>query len=234
MSVTFSLKYYFHRVVRLDDPHHADFTVSDFRSTHFSVMRQEKYLELLPGSHICAMKLHYNYSILTLLQGSRTMSISDFSYILSILLGVSFLGSVLWVRFTDRPFGKQSVYSGLIGLVLIGMPVWTSIQISVSEDGSLHTNLSKGAIEQLVERQSEQLMLVNKPQQFVPADMPEGITNRNQKTEVVTDSIKMNVLQTRYQDGFYPESQREVEIEQWAELFEIDQEIVAFWYDTLN
>jgi len=191
-------------------------------------------VELLPGSHPCAISLYYNYSTLTLLQGSRTMSISDYAYVLCILLGVAFLGSVLWAKFTDRPFGKQSVYSGLIGLVLIGMPVWTNIQISVSEDGSIHTNLNKGAIEQTFERQADQVLPVNKPQQFVSADVQNNIINRNPKTEMFPNSINSNVIQAQYQGEFSPESQREVDIEQWAELLDVEPEVVAFWYDVLN
>jgi len=55
------------------------------------------------------------------------------SYIISIIIGVAFLVCLFWAKIKNKPFTKYSVLAGVLGVVLVGLPLWSSISLNMTD-----------------------------------------------------------------------------------------------------
>jgi len=60
-------------------------------------------------------------------------SLGIVSYIVSIIIGVAFLGCLFWAKIKNKPFTKYSVLAGVLGVVLVGLPLWSSISLNMTD-----------------------------------------------------------------------------------------------------
>jgi hypothetical protein len=55
--------------------------------------------------------------------------------VVGILLGTLFLGAVLWIYIRDKKIGWGGIFLCLIGVILLGLSLWGTIEISISASG---------------------------------------------------------------------------------------------------
>ena len=66
----------------------------------------------------------------------------NWTYIVGIIIGVIVLLSVVYVWITKQVVGMCGGFLSIIGVVLIGLSLWTSVEISITKEG-FKTQLTK-------------------------------------------------------------------------------------------
>jgi DNA repair exonuclease SbcCD ATPase subunit len=106
---------------------------------------------------------------------------------LSFLLGIAVLVVVLIVYLRKKSLGFSDAVLSVIGLILMGTPVWTSIRIIVSPQGGIEAQLTQ-RVEQL---ESEQAQVVDRVQTV--ESVAEQVEGRVRSVETATEQVEGRV-----------------------------------------